>query len=81
MITTTVIWSQEGQDVNPTEEQRIALSAMAKSLSGFDNPLVTANPSGSMITTREWPTTEIAQAWVDYVLANYNGVSAVINPE
>jgi hypothetical protein len=81
MITTTVIWTQEGQDVNPTEEQRIALSAMARSLSGVDNPLITADPEGSTVTTREWPTIEIAQAWVDYVLANHVGVSAVINPE
>jgi hypothetical protein len=81
MTTTTVIWTQEGQDENPTAEQRIALSAMAMSLSGVDNPLITVDPSGSKIATREWPTTEIAQAWVDYVLANYVGVSAVIDPE
>jgi hypothetical protein len=83
MITTTVIWPQDGGIENPTEEQRTALSNMALTLSpDFNGSLVSAaDPTGAIIATRTWPTHEIAQAWVDYVLANFNVSSAVINPE
>jgi len=84
MITTTVVWPQDGLELNPSEEQRAMLDAMAQSLCpDMDAQLSTvSDDSGnSIIATRQWPTVEIAQAWVDYVLANFNASSAVVNPE
>jgi hypothetical protein len=83
MITTTVVWPQDGQNINPTEEQRATLNAMAATLSPDTHEQITTTYSAGseVFATRAWPTTEIAQAWVDYVLANFNVSSAVINPE
>jgi hypothetical protein len=81
MATTTTIWAQNSETQIPTEEQRIALNTMATSLSGGNNLLINYDPSGAKIATREWPTTEIAQVWTDYILANYDVVSSVIDPE
>jgi predicted solute-binding protein len=84
MITTTVIWPQDGQTRNPTLEQVIELSTMATTLSSETSEALTSilDTSGnSVIATRQWPNLETAQAWVDYVLANFNASSAVIDPE
>jgi hypothetical protein len=85
MITTTIIWPQDGETEYPTEEQRLTLSEMAVTLtssSDYTPPVTSAlDPSGSLVVTRKWPTREVAQDWVDYVLANFNVSSAVIDPE
>jgi hypothetical protein len=84
MITTTVVWPQDGEIANPTEEERAVLDAMAETLSPDTHTLLTKsmyNIDSGIVATRSWPSTEIAQAWVDYVLANFDVTSAVINPE
>ena len=83
MITTTVVWPQDGQNRNPSDEQRATLSAMAATLSPDTHDQITTTFSSGteVFATRAWPTTEIAQAWVDYVLANFDVTSAVIDPE
>jgi hypothetical protein len=85
MITTTVIWPQDGETENPTEEQRETLRTMASTLASsldYISPVTSAlDPLGSLVVTRQWPTREVAQAWVDHILANYDVVSAVIDPE
>lgn len=84
MITTTVSWPQTEETENPTAEQRAMLDAMAATLSPDTHTLITKSIQtidGETVATRSWPTVEIAQAWVDYVLANFNASSAVVNPE
>jgi hypothetical protein len=84
MITTTVIWPY---GLAPDEEQRTALNTMASTLApDFDSSLIFApdagpDSGGSIIVNRKWPTREIAQSWVDYVLANFDVSSAVVDPE
>lgn len=80
MITTTVIWPQDGITRNPTPEQGIALASHADTLCGDALAEITTVEEGdTIISTRTWPTTESANAWVEYVLSNYNVTSAVIN--
>ena len=84
MITTTVVWPQDDQTENPTPEQRIMLAQMATTLvPEVPEEFVSyPDPTGNaFIAVRHWPNLEIAQAWVDYVLANFNASSAVIDPE
>jgi hypothetical protein len=79
MITTTVIWPQDGVTKNPTADQGAALTAFATTLGCIEHE-IHSTPT-EFIGERAWPTQEKAQAWIDYILANYNVTSAVIDPE
>jgi hypothetical protein len=85
MITTTVVWPQNDSSVaNPTPQEGAALALFASTLlDGAESQLnSTVKEDGSETTsTRSWPTLEKANQWVEYVLANYNVTSAVVNPE
>lgn len=85
MITTTVVWPQtDSQLANPNPQEGVALAAYASELlDGAESQLTsTVNDDGSATTsTRSWPTLEKANQWIEYVLANYNVTSAVVNPE
>ncbi len=85
MITTTVVWPQNDLNAaNPTPQEGAALAAFASTLlDGAESPLTsTVNDDGTETTSvRSWPTLEKANQWVEYVLANYNVTSAIVNPE
>ena len=67
----------------PSEEERQLLDSKAEELAPeFDTDLTYLRAEGSPGTgIREWPTQEIAQAYVDYVVANFDVTSAVVNIE
>lgn len=82
ITTTTVVWPQTGTEPNPTDAQRNDLVNMAQTISPTfpSDPVSFMSDDGLVLTvTRSWPDQESAQAWVDYILANYNVTSATIN--
>jgi hypothetical protein len=86
MITTTIVWPEKGRDgftvMFPSEEEQQLLYSKVEELApGFDTDLIleSEGPNGRAIRT--WPTQETAQSFVDYVLANFTVVSAVVNSD
>jgi hypothetical protein len=82
MITTTVVWPQTNNESNPGADTSAALNAIANTLSpGTPSELTSVLSSDGLelVAMRTWPSQDIAQQWVDYVLANYNVTSAVVN--
>jgi hypothetical protein len=82
MITTTTIWPKDGITLNPTPEQVIALREMADTLCGGNatSELSIVDQGNSVSATRTWPTLEVANAWVEYLLANnYNATCTITN--
>ena len=87
MITTTIVWPEKVRDGFlvglPSEEERQLLDSKAEELApGFDTNQTYFREEGTPgIGTRTWPTQEIAQSYVDYVLANFTVTSAVVNSD
>jgi len=79
MIITTIIWPQDGVTKNPTAEQGAALNAFATTLDCVDQEISATDTE--IVAVRYWNTQENAQAWIDYILANYHVTSAVIDPD
>lgn len=82
MITTTVIWPQTDGVRNPSVETGAMLDQRAAELSPGYNPersTVLSTDGTEFVSIRSWPSEELAQAWVDYILANHPVTSAVVN--
>jgi len=81
MITTTVIWPQDGVTRTPTPEQIATGLIKVEELCGGPNisEVTAIDQPDVVIITRTWPTLEAANAWVEYQLANNNVTSAVVN--
>lgn len=83
MFTTQTIWPQNNGQ-NPTNQEISALASMAATLSpdNPDNLNSALNNDGTLVIAyRSWPTQEIAQQWIDYMIANYNINSCTIYTE
>jgi hypothetical protein len=87
MITTTILWPEKMRDGFlvglPSEEERQLLDSKAEDLAPeFDTDQTYLREEGLPGTgIRKWPTQEIAQAYVDYVVANFDVVSATVDIE
>ena len=80
MITTTVIWTADS--VSQSDSQQLADMASTIWPDGTSVlPKESANEGYQLVAPRTWPDIATAQRWIDYVSANFEIISAVVNPE
>jgi hypothetical protein len=86
MITTRIVWPEKERDgftgMFPSEEEQQLLYSKVEELAlEFDTDLTLESEGPTGVAIRTWPTQEIAQAYADYVVANFDVVSATVNIE
>ncbi len=80
MIITKVIWPKHsGAEVHRQQ----LLPDMAKTISpDFESRLtVMLDSDNNLASIRTWPSEEVAQSWIDYIVANFEVVDATISQE
>jgi hypothetical protein len=85
MFYTIVTWSSDNEWeavlTAPSPEQKQAAAEMTNVLApDFESELIVAVSADrkTRMAMKSWPSEEVAQSWIDYTMANFNGVTSAV---
>ena len=80
MITTKIIWTK-GRDGAIQRQELLPVVAKTMAPDFESELLVLIDSDNNLASIRTWPSEEVAQAWIDYVVANFEVINATISHE